>query len=381
VGVPPTRNDLNLGKMTNLILSGKILEAAHLATEQDHFYDITLKNMVVPLSDRFSNPLAGLNDFVATWIGTVRDNKDIRELLTGNTIYVGSALATTNKQACASSTVYKSNTHYSQLTRNLKTDLVAVPQCSYNGNSADPQTNFTTDSPVLHRDPAGLLTTRTWAINHMVAGTNRRAVEKAFEVFLCKEINDLADNSTPDWHIRRDVGRSPAGDAAVYNASCRSCHGGMDALGGAFAFYDAYADQQNANDFRMFFVPTGGYGANAVMPKLNLNSAVFPPGYATADDSWENFWTQGRNESLGWSTEVPTKGNGLHALGLMLANTDAFASCMSKRVFTEVCKRPPGENETQAIDDLKNDLKANGYSMRRLFEKAASLSVCLGNRK
>ena len=176
------------------------MDAAHLASGLDGFYNITVKNLATPLSNRFFDSLEPLNDFTSTWIGIVRDDRDARELLTGNHIYVPQTFKTSNDQVCASSMVYKSNSPYDTLVTNvtnLRTNLVPVRQCVYNTQ------NFDSDTPVLASDPAGLLTTRSWGKAHMFAGTNRRAVEYALNVFLCRDISSLRDSEMPDWHIDR----------------------------------------------------------------------------------------------------------------------------------------------------------------------------------
>lgn len=377
-------NATEIANMKALILQGKVLDAARIASSKDGFINITLKNMVTPLSNRLLNPLHPLNDFTATWLGIVRDDHDARELLTGNHIYVSSELVGQNAtdQTCASSTVYKDNSHYQSIRNaNLAQKLKAVPQCVFNGNSVIPRQNFQTDVPTVLTDAAGLLTTRTWGEQHLFAGTNRRGIEFTFKIFLAKDIQDLADTSTPEWHIRRDVSRAPAGDANRYNFSCRGCHGGMDALGGAFAFFDAYENPDVRDDFRLFYVPKGGYGEDGVMPKMNINNDTSPWGWKTGDDSWINLWTEGKNKSLEWSTDVQTQGNGIHELGTMLANSKQFARGMAIRVFKEVCKRPNYDAEAAIIDELARDFMNTGYNMRRLFEKAAIQPVCLGAGK
>jgi hypothetical protein len=373
-GLPISLDDPNLEKMAKLILGGKMLDAAHIATDQASFYGITLKNMVTPLSTRLLDSLTELNDFVTTWIGIVRDGHDARELLTGNHIYVPSTYRTGSEENCASSIIYEKNTPFSSLDpMSLKSTLVPVRECAYNSD------DFSQHNPVLLNDAAGLLTTRQWGMEHLFMGTNRRGIQYAFLIFGCKSMADLQDNSMPDWHIRRDVDRAPGGDPKVYQASCRSCHGGLDSLGGAYAFFDSYFNEGDKDDFRLFYVNKGGYGEDAAMPKMNKNSDVFPPGWVTGDDTWINTFVENRNKSIGWSTEIPLKGNGIHAFGEMLANSQAFPACMAQRVFKEVCKRDARPDEAPVLNDLSNDFQASGYNMRRLFEKAASQTACIGD--
>jgi len=377
-GLPASVDDPKIAQMSNLLLAGKAMDAAHVATDQDGFYNVTIKTLATSLSNRLGNPLEPLNDFVTTWIGIVRDGRSAQELLTGNHIYVGDTLRTPNDATCADSTVYKSNSHFAALTSsfaNLRQKLVPVRQCVYNND------NFNADNPILLSDAAGLITTRTWGTNHMFAGTNRRALEYTFNVFACRKIGELADNSMPDWHIRRDVDRAPGGDPKIFTASCRSCHGGMDSMAGAFAFFDAYTapNTNNMDDFRLFYVNKGGYGADAVMGKMNQNGKVYPPGWVSGDDSWQNYFTENQNQSLGWGADSKLSGNGVHSFGDMISKSQAFPSCMAKRVFKSVCKRDPYAAELPIMDELSQDFQASGFNMRRLYEKAATLATCLGN--
>jgi hypothetical protein len=269
---------------------------------------------------------------------------------------------------------------------NLAKDLVAVPQCAY--NSQDPSA-----TPVLLPDSAGLLTTRAWGVAHLYQGTNRRAIRNAAKVFLCKDITDLQDASMPDWHVRRDVDRAPGSNPTTYTVTCRGCHTGMDALAGAYAFFDSYYPNGMMPDrsistasstLRTFYInKAGSYtsdpcsGTSGAMPKVNRNCQVFPPGWVTGDDSWINFFFNNQNASLGWDTNTPMKGNGVHALGDMLANSAQFPACMAQRVFTQMCKRGPDTTEAAVIKNLADDFAASGYNMRRLYENAATLSDCL----
>jgi len=52
---------------------------------------------------------------------------------------------------------------------------------------------------------------------------------------------------------------------------------------------------------------------------------------------------------------------------------------MVKRVFAEVCRRQWNPtNETALVNSLTDDFEANGYNLRRLFNKTAVLPQCIG---
>jgi hypothetical protein len=71
---------------------------------------------------------------------------------------------------------------------------------------------------------------------------------------------------------------------------------------------------------------------------------------------------------------------------MMIANSDGFAKCMAKRVYQQVCTMGTPANvdvhfsgpDAGVINDLSIYFQSTNYNMRRLFQKAASLSSCLG---
>ena len=71
-GTPPSETTLD--QMEALVTQGKALEAADIATQAPAFYNVTLKNLAVPWTNRDQTVFAPLNDYVATFIGMVRDD-------------------------------------------------------------------------------------------------------------------------------------------------------------------------------------------------------------------------------------------------------------------------------------------------------------------
>ena len=67
------------------------------------FYSVTLKNFATPWTNRDQTVFAPLNDYTATVIGMVRDDKDFRGMLSDDIVYVGSgvtpAYSTTEQRA------------------------------------------------------------------------------------------------------------------------------------------------------------------------------------------------------------------------------------------------------------------------------------------
>ena len=63
------------------------MAAAHIATQNASFYNVTLKNMAVPWTNRDQTVFAPLNDYVATFIGMVRDNVPFNTALSSDLTY------------------------------------------------------------------------------------------------------------------------------------------------------------------------------------------------------------------------------------------------------------------------------------------------------
>src|SRR5438067_1087662 len=159
-------------------------------------------------------------------------------------------------------------------------------------------------------------------------GTNRAMFRFTMINHLCHDMETVMDITRPADRIRQDVARSPGGDSRLFLNNCVGCHSGMDPMAQAFAYYN--------------FDATAGqlvYTANQVQPKYLINSANFPFGFVTPDDSWSNRWRAGANASLGWDPALPGGGAGAKSLGQELASSDAFAQCQVTKVFQAVCFR------------------------------------------
>mgnify|MGYP000657536126 CR=1 FL=1 len=88
-GVKPSVDTLKA--MAEDIANGNADAAAYRAMENDAFYNVTLKNLVTPWTNRDGDNFAPLNDYTATVIGMVRDEVDFREILSGDIIYTGAS--------------------------------------------------------------------------------------------------------------------------------------------------------------------------------------------------------------------------------------------------------------------------------------------------
>jgi hypothetical protein len=348
-GVPPTNTVLD---QMEALMGSDPEAAAAIAMQNPAFYNVTLKNFATPWTNEEQTVFAPLNDYSATVIGMIRDNKDFREVLYGNYLYKGTAAYNPNN-----------NTHYEDLEDNgvdlsNPANLFEVPQTSVNPGVA----------------PAGIMTTRAAARAFFVDGTNRAMLRFTFINHLCLDFEQIKDNSRPSDRIRQDVTRSPGGDSRIFNNECLACHAGMDPLNQAYAYYEwDYSGDPDTGSIL--------YTPGQVTAKHLINPDNFKYGYVIQDDSWSNYWRHGPNKNrIGWGScpgfldaKGICHGNGAASMGQELANSDAFASCQVQKVFKTVCFRQPTNTELASITgSFELD-----YNMKNVFAKAAV--ACMGN--
>jgi hypothetical protein len=359
-------------QLTNLINSGDMVGAAKVATSDPNFYNITVKLMALKLSTREESIKIPLNDFAADFIGVTRDNRDARELLTGNFYYMGSGA---NIRSALVPDILLSNNHYDDLEKNrvdLSANLVRV----------EGQMIATAlDASMPNPDPAGALTSRGFMGAHALAGTNRRLVEYTFREFMCVPLNEWADTGASDLRIGRDIDRFPAGDHMKFASSCKGCHTVMDGFRGAFAKWDFTGKGIKNSAIN----PRGGgdFGidadGNGVVTKMNRNNTVFPSGYVTTNDSFVNNAVRPANSSFfEWRGTNTTSGNGVNALGTLVANSRRFSQCMAKRVYETVCRKTfDAVKDHATLMTWGDEFEASGYKLKSLFETIAAKTQCL----
>ncbi len=347
-GVPPS--DAVLDAMEASIIANDAEGAAYMAMDNSGFYDFTLKNFTTPATNREQTVFAPLNDYTATVIGMVRDDEPFNTLLSADILYTGGAGLGLPAYSPAN------NDHYAALEdsgASLRDNLVRNLQSSLNGLPSDAT--------------AGIMTTRAAGEAFFIAGTNRAMFRFTLLNHLCNDLEQVKDITRPPDRIRQDVSRSPGGDSRIFLNNCIGCHSGMDPLAQAFAYYD--------------YDETSGrvtYTEGQVAPKYFNNDETFRFGFATPDDSWENFWRSGRNELLGWDPSLPGSGSGAKSMGQELANSDAFAQCQVTKVFRTVCLRDPVDSDDRSqIDAMTSSFKTDGYRMKEVFADAAV--YCMGD--
>ena len=357
-GVPPT--DTVLTQMQNAISSSDpacatygvagAACAAHIAMENNSFYNVTLKNFAAPWTNRDRSVFVPLNDYVATVIGMIRDDRPFNTLLSEDITYIGRAGTVTATPSA------NNNTHYEQLeagNHNLKDVLEFELQSNVPGSVPGPAT-------------AGILTSRAAAEAFFIAGTNRAMFRFTMVNHYCKDMEQLHDPRMSPDRIRQDVSRSPGGDSRLFLNNCVGCHTGMDPMAQAFAYYN-YDDA------------SGGiqYVNGTVHSKYYNNDLNFPQGYRTPDDHWTNYWRNGQNRYLGFYGPGNGEGDGAKSLGVELGNSDVFSSCQVEKVFEAVCLRQP---ETAAdhskVGDITATFQGTGYKMKQVFADTAV--YCMG---
>lgn len=362
-----------LVQMKQLAAAGNWLGAAQIATSDPNFLNVTVKEMAQKMSTREESIQAGLNDFVATFIGMVRDDTDARKILTGDFFY----RADTNKLPSGVNVrsdfqvdLVQSNNHYSDLDK-ITVDIASVLIKEPGQIVMQPYTNTIVYNP----DPAGLLTTRSFMFSHAVAGTNRRPVEFAFRQFMCAPLDDWADTTASDARIGRDIDRFPGGDHNKFQTSCKGCHTVMDGFRGAFAKW--HVDGNTVINFDAAGTSSVRNFTNGVVNKMNANNSVFPAGFVTRDNSFVNNARGPANQSqFGWRGAAD-QGFGVKAFGEMLANSSRFSECMVKRAFEAVCRRPLNFADHSAfIKDQARRFETQSYNMKKLFQMVALSKEC-----
>jgi hypothetical protein len=318
------------------------------------FYNVTIKNMVIPWTNRNQTVFAPLNDYAATVIGMVRDDVAFNTALSADLLYTVSGVSPAPSNA--------NNTHYATAESNgvdLSSKLVASTQ---SGAYGTPTTAT-----------AGLLTTYGAEQAFFINGTNRAMFRYTMMNHFCNDLPTLEDTTRPTDRVRQDVARSPGGDSRVFLNTCVGCHSGMDPMAQAFAYYNF-----NGTLGAVMNTGTMQYTSGQVQPKYLINSTNFVWGFITPDDSWSNRWRTGVNAWLGWSSALPGSGSGAKSLGTEIESAQQFATCQVTKVFQAVCFRAPQSTADLAtVNTITSAFTAGGYKLKQVFQQSAA--ACPGN--
>jgi hypothetical protein len=338
------------------LLPGDPEGAAAIAMQNPVFYNSTLKTWVTPWTNVDQTVFAPLNDYTATVIGIIRDDRPFTEVLTSNTIYIGRGGNVDNGQGVVPAAYSQTdNQHYEQL-ESMGVDL--ANRVDFVSSSQDTLPGSMLDAS----ESAGVITTRAAGEAFFSAGTNRRMWRYLAMNHLCVDMEQLSDTSRPVDRIRQDVSRSPGGDSQIFLNTCSGCHSGMDPMSGAFAYFEWDDAQERVLHTR-----------GDVQLKHLINGSSFPFGYVTVDNRWDNYWREGQNAIFGWSDTLPGGGYGVKSLGEEVANSRGFARCQVQKVFRQVCFREPADEiERNRVESIATDFEDFGYSMKTVFGKVAA---------
>ncbi len=360
-GVPPSATVL--AQMANIINTGcgaagcapgdpSLVQAAAIAVAPataPTFYNVTLKNWVIPWTNRDQTVFAPFNDYAATVIGMVRDDVPFNTALSADILYTvnaGGLPAPSNA----------SNAHYATAEANGVDLSSALKQTSQSATYGTPTAAT-----------AGLITTYAAEAAFFINGTNRAMFRYTMINHFCNDMQLLEDTTRPTDRIRQDVARSPGGDSRVYLNTCVGCHSGMDPMAQAFAYYNfngTLASPMNTGTMQ--------YTQGLVQPKYLINSANFPYGFVTPDDSWSNRWRGGVNASFGWSASLPGSGSGAKSLGQEFESAQAFATCQVTKAFQAVCFRAPtSAADMTTVASITSSFQS-GYKLKQVFQQVAA---------
>jgi hypothetical protein len=363
-GIPPTSTELSSMLSAASAAGGGVngaIAAALVATHDPKFYNDTIRNMAAPWTNRAQSVFVPLNDYTATVIGMVRDDIDFHTILSADILYVGDGTSGEGAYSPNDNNMYQTlddnnvdlNAHLKQTTQS---SVTGIPSAA----------------------TAGIITTRGAASAFFVNGTNRAMFRFTMINHLCNDLPTVMDTTRPPDRIRQDVTRSPGGVSTLFLTNCIGCHSGMDPMAQAFAYYNF---SYPASEVGATAWPIGQivYTPGVTQAKYHINNTNFPQGFNTPDDTWDNRWRTGPNQTLGWSASLTGSGQGAKSLGTELESSTAFATCQVTRVFKMVCYRAPASSSVQSaggdaaqINSMITSFQQNGYKLRQVFAEAAA---------
>jgi len=316
------------------IRNGNYLGAAQIVSDDPNFIVQKVRDWAGYMDDKDSNPnTENISDIQLLLLGIYKDEKDSRELM-----------YSTYKYAVG-------------------------PQETYSGDDslADPEGFVAKLIPYQSKlkEPAGVLTTNSFAKQYYSAGTNRRAYKYAFEKFLCTPISALrilSPSHDVGKYVRQDVDRVNGGNLNIFREQCSGCHNNMDATAGAFALLDSTEDGKIVE-------------LDSVAPKYHQNATIFPEGNYTVDNHWVNLGAKlGYYDALGFYGAL--EGEGVNSLGKSLAMSKAFDRCMAQTVYEVLCSKKYKKTDFKTINDLANQFGQDNYNLKKLFQRVMLSPQC-----
>jgi hypothetical protein len=367
------------------------------------FYNVTLKRLFAPLAVQENDPLLPLNDLVATLIGVTRDDIPFNRIMFDDILYSFRGIRLTNEnlgqynltlttlgEMARRDANSEYGGKYAALVRadEVGRDIITRGHYSFipslrrliprhhQGNNwhFEKAEEFRLDmsqKQVLQRVSqeglyysdrraiAGIFSTRQFAKSYYYAGTNRAPFAYTMSKFLCTPLESIHDTAATDIYVRRDISRVPGGLARSYKTSCVGCHSGMDAMSGAFSYYDFVEDKSL-------------YTHGVVRDKVNKN-INFHNGHIVTNDRWINTWATGANAGLGWGSSE--EGFGVQSLGKMFSESKMFSQCFAKRSIMSLCQVPEDKFfqivARKDVEDLGSFFQQEDYNLKKLLVKVA----------
>lgn len=369
-GTPIPFCDDRLERMAIYLSSGRARDAVRVAIQDPDFYNIRIREMASKICTFEHSKRTPVNDCIAFFVGAIRDGVDAREFLTGNFWYRIDTKKAPSVPDRIVNDILRSNGHFDRVDQD-ELSMFHVLKKENGQQVIDPVDN---NKSIPARDPAGAITTRAWMSAHARAGTNRRLVEKTFEMFLCSPIQTWADNTLSDKYVGRDVTRKPGDDPSKFLVTCKGCHAPMDSMRSVFSNVD-WSDN-NGGYFR--------WNPTATVEKMNRNTNETPElTYLVMPDArFDNLATQGANGArFGW--RGATSGNGMNAFAKMIANSEQYNRCLVQHVFEATCGRKPEPELRALIDTYAADFDriSGTKDIRVLFERISLRPECTGDGK
>ncbi len=110
-----------------------------------------------------------------------------------------------------------------------------------------------------------------------------------------------------------------------------------------------------------------------MQPKYLINSANFPYGFVTPDDSWSNRWRTGPNAALGWTRRCPAAATAPSRSGRSSSPSAAFAQCQVTKVFTGgVLPRTASATDQTTVSAITASFQSGGYKLKHVFQQSAA---------
>jgi hypothetical protein len=322
--------------------AGQINEVASLITKEDSFINQVAYTWGIQYLTAGKASSMELNDALSMVVGIVRDDLDARALLRGDFSYGPDLRLGLGRP--------KPNTNiaYSTAESRILGPKFILKYFQPQWEEKD------------FKEFAGLLTSRWWGETYYQGGTNRRSVVGLMNTFLCQPIESWKTSALSTSRIRQDIPRDPSNDPRIFQQECRSCHGPMDGLAGAFAYLDFQNNEIVYN--------------SAVSKKYSNNFQVYPEGYETTDDSWKNFLIQRTDLGVGWPKR--TKGMGLKELGEMVIESEGFSRCLAKRTVAHFCGDQMNLTDEWILELAKNFTSVDQFKIRELMIRVVTSPNC-----